>query len=200
MTLETIKNIVSEFYHGDLIAEDFADLYYDAQLKIFSVRWRDKNMTALRHYLETMGDGTPPLLVTEGTAILPSDYFHQRYAYYMHNNVPRYIEFINDGELARRLTHAYEYPTAEYPVAVIGGTTITFKPSTVRHVVFHYLKFPEQTVYAVDYSKGMAEFDESGSSPVLWDTPEIIDIIGIILQSLNIQANNSEIQNKLKQQ
>ena len=196
---EIIKNIIGEFYTGELTAEEYCDLFFDAETKVYSVRWAEKDYHSLRHFITNMGDGSPTLTVTGGTAQTPDDFFHELSAYYRYKGAPRKIEFINDHELGHRLAHAYENPTMEYPVAVVYGDTIRFKPDTVKLVTLSYLAWPQETIYSVDYTTGIPVFNEALSSTVKWDIPEVVTIISIILQSLNIQVTQTEIQNKIQQ-
>ena len=197
ITLEVIKNVIGQFYKGELTEEDFTDLYYDAEVKLFSLKWAEKNHAALRHFVTTKGDGTPPLNVSSGFATLPSDFFTEIAAFYRHAGKRHRVEFVNDAEAVHRLQHAYEYPTAEYPIAVVGGETVRFHPDTVKLVTFIYYHFPQPIDYIVDYTTGIPVFNATASSSVKWDTPEIVLLIQLILQSLSITANQTEINNQL---
>lgn len=197
ITLEVIKNVIGQFYKGELTTEDFTDLYYDAEVKLFSVKWKEKDYAALRHFVATKGDGTPPLMVNAGKASLPSDFFFVLAAYYRHAGKRTEIEFVNDTQAVHRLAHAYEFPTAEYPIGVVGGATVRFHPDTVKLVTFTYMQFPQPVDYVVDYTTGIPVFNATASTAIKWDTTEIVAMIQFILQSLSIVATQTEINNQL---
>jgi hypothetical protein len=198
ITLETIKNIIGLYFKGDMLPEEFADMFHDAQLKVFVERWRNNDLDPIVHFVTVMGDGTPALTTVNGFANVPYGFFKERKGFYRYKGVAKNIEFVTDDDLATRLTHAYEFPTADYPVAVVHSDKIRFHPTTVQHVVFTYLQWPQLPVYAVTYDKGLPMFDSASSSEVLWGVPEVVEIIQLMLQSLNIQVNQSEIQKQIK--
>lgn len=200
MTHETIINILSLFTVEPLPTELYCDRYHDAQLKLFAVKYGERNDMALRKFKKVMGaNDTMPLIVTAGIAPIPDDYFARKSGWYYYNGDKVQINFVEDYQYDALLTNKTEYPTAEFPIANIQSNYIRFNPTTVNHVTFSYYTKPEVPVYAVTYTQGYAEFDAENSSEVLWTEGDIPALIQLILQSFNINATQTEIKQKLNE-
>ena len=200
MTSEEVKNIVGLFYTGHMAVGIFETHYNDGELKLFYQKYAEKDYQALRKFKKVMGDGTPPLYVTDGMATIPSDFFAIESAYYRIGIEPIPINFLEDADYDRLIAHKIEYPTPEYPIGNIQPDYIRILPKAVKFVVFSYLTKPTPITYAVTETRGFIEFDGTGaSSTVKWDEANAVLLIQNILQSLGIITNQTEIKSKIQQ-
>ena len=201
ITHEIIKNIVGEFTDAPLDVERYVDLYHNASLSLFMQRYAEGHLDSLRGFKVVMGEGgVPGLIVTNGTAAHPAGFFEVMSGYYYFGAAPVLINFVDSESFDHMLQSSVEFPTVRYPIACVDSQTIRFEPKIVNHVRLTYLSKPVPPVYYADYSTGIPEFDASKSSKVLWTESDIPVIISMILQSLNIIINPTDINIKSDKQ
>lgn len=180
--------------------EIFETYYNDGSLKLFLQRYAEKNFEALRQFKKVMGDSTTPLHVTNGVAAIPVDFFAFESAYHKAFNETWLINFVDDATFDNLLAHKIEFPTLEYAIANIQSNYIRVRPSELRYIIFSYFIKPTPITYAVYDTRGFLEFNEAGSSPLMWDENNIVALVQIILQSIGINLTQSEIQQKQQKQ
>ena len=198
MTLEDVKNIVGLFFTGQMSADIFSTAYQDGELKLFFQRYAEQDFESLRMFSRVMGDGTPPLYVTDGIADIPEDYFAIEGGYHKVSGKPWRINFIDDRTFDKLVTHKIEFPTIEYPVGNVQANYIRIRPFSIRFVTFSYFVKPSPVKYATTSARGFTEFDTAASSKVMWNEANVVTLIQNILQSFNIKVNQSDIKSKVK--
>jgi len=199
MTYEEVKNIVGLFYAGYMPVKFFETHYNEGELKLFYQKYMEKDLQALRQFKAVMGDGTPPLYVINGTATIPTDFFSFESAYYRNGTELIPINFLEDADYDRLITHKIEYPTDGYPIGNIQSNYIRILPKTIKFVVFSYFTKPTPITYKVTETRGFIEFDNTDNTgTVKWDEANVVLLIQYILQSLGIIINQQEIKSKIE--
>jgi hypothetical protein len=200
MNLEEIRNILTQFTDRDFRPEEFDTLIETSQRTHFRNMAGLENETALRPFKVHKGidDGTPPLFFTNGVAPMPSDFFAYKSAFNIVDGEPRQAEEVPDWEFDNRRQHSIETPTKLFPLINLQSHSIRVLPKDVQYLTFEYIKVPTAVHFGFSNTKGYVEYDPLTSVELEWDDANQIEIIGIALNTLGIQATPEDIKQKAK--
>lgn len=150
----------------------------------------------LRKFKVHMGDDTTPLIVTNGKAELPRDYYYCSTIVYKHvRNTTvreRLVEVVNDLQWAERLSSSIITPTLKYPIANFQSDYLRVSPRTIRYLDFIYLRLPKEPTLKFKTENGVLTYDSS-SQELEWDDVNKIDIIHILLGDMGINLGKPEL-------
>lgn len=140
---ETVNYIAGKFPNGGAITPARLNtILPQVSAEYFADCYRRRDWDALRSFRKTVGEGSVPLVITDGTTTLPSDYYRGGDGYYSRGDENVRIEFVDDETWNNRLSHKIEIPAANYPIAKIQDGSIHFRPKNINYVKFSYLSKP----------------------------------------------------------
>lgn len=200
MTLNEIRYILGQYISRDVRPEEFDTLIDSAQRTHFRNVIAINDEVSLRPFKVNKGidTGTTPLFVTNGIAILPSDFFAYQSAYNVVDGEPRQAEEVSDFEFDNRRQHSIETPTLLFPLINLQKSTVRVLPKTVQYLTFQYIKKPATVHFGYTASRGYIEYNPATSTELEWDEANQIEIIGLALNSLGVQASTDDIKQKAR--
>lgn len=214
--LKLARHIAGERLPGKAVSQEMFGLLLDnAQLKHFKRKvglpeayqpgmplpveaydLTQKLTEDLRRFKVHMGEDTAPLVVVNGKAQLPTDYYYCStiiYKLVRNTNVKiRLVEVVNDLQWAERLSSSIVTPTLKYPIANFQSDYLRVSPAVIRYLDFIYLRFPKEPTLKFKTANGVLAYDET-STELEWDDINKIDILHILLGDMGIHLGKPEV-------
>lgn len=117
---------------------------------------------------------TIPLVDQKG--VIPDDYRHYSSVYYdrYYNSTEgcdmdidsRFIPYIKDSKLIRRITSSIEKPTLDFPLWTFIDNEIVVYPKEIKNIVFTYLRKPLDPYYDYDIVSSKEQYLPPGETHV----------------------------------
>lgn len=151
----------------------------------------------LRRFKVEMGDTEAPLMVVNGRAQIPANYYYgSSFLYkYVRNYTIKYkkVEVLNDKQLDERLASTIIYPTLKNPVVNFQSDYLRVFPRQIQYLDFTYLRRPVTPIIKTITLNGVAAYDEANSVELEWDDINKIDILHIALGDMGIEMKKPEV-------
>lgn len=157
-----------------------------------------KNSGDLRPFQVYMGDqNNPPLVVENGYADLPEDFYYFKSGMFVEATKPNpkehFLTFLTDVEFNKQISSSIKIPTIWDPIANIQKGYIRIRPTSIKRIHFIYYRVPKDPYFAVKNDRGIAEYDPENSVELEWDFTNQIDITHMILYDLGIPIGKEAI-------
>jgi hypothetical protein len=147
----------------------------------------------LHQFIVKMGEGSMPLIVSNGQVSLPDDYFRLLSATAQVGSEYYRIRPCDSFTFDYLRQSPIEYPTTEYPILRIIGDVVQFLPITVLYVNFIYYRVPTAPVWGYTVSEGVMQYDATSSTELEWDEDDQVGIIQVLLQDLGVIVSQEQI-------
>lgn len=105
----------------------------------------------------------------------------------------REVDILSDQEWKKRISSFLMRPSLRYPICNLRNGYARFSPNTLKYVDFIYIKTPTEPVYALDYTRGFAEYDSANSTELEWNDVNQLDIMALSLQELGVSIQSKDI-------
>ena len=193
MTLDQVRETIANFAPSiKRTPEQFETALNNAQLKYYRQLFDQGDER--RQFKHVAGEATPPLVVINGKALLPSDYFRWLGAYHFVDHAKRRVRIVDDKAYNELVDSTIEYPTLEYAIANMQGDYMRVLPLGIQYVMLDYLSLPKSVVYGWDDSEGVVQYDPSSSVELDWDDYDIVGIIMVMLADIGIAVSRTQVE------
>lgn len=151
----------------------------------------------LRRFKVSMGDEEAPLMVVNGRAELPANYYYCSSLLFKHirNYTIRYrnVEVVNDQQWNERVSSSIITNPLKYPIVNFQSGYLRVYPSQIQYLDFVYLRMPLSPVVKFKTENGVSVYDTERSVELEWDDINKIDILHIMLGDMGIQMSKPEV-------
>lgn len=151
----------------------------------------------MRKFKVMMGDEVAPMLVVNGKAQLPADYYYVSAITFKHirNTVVKYreVEVVNDKQWNERMSSSLVNPTFKYPIVNFQKDYLRVAPAQIQYLDFIYLRLPVTPVIKFKNDTGIPAYDTERSVELEWDNVNKMDILHIALGDMGINLSKPEL-------
>ncbi len=156
-----------------------------------------RTMDELKQFKVDMGTKSPPLVMVNGFAKNPVDFFYplSMLSKQISHNTVKYgrIDMLSELQFQERLPSSITKPTLRDGIARFNDGEIQVLPVEIQYVLFSYYRIPRTPVYAVTYANGYAEYEPKTTVEFEYDSVTVIDAIPMILQELGFSIPSQEV-------
>jgi len=181
---------------------------YRPGMAMASIQWEitDTIKDKLSKFMVSMDDdGGNPMVLTNGRAAKPADYFFRDYF----STTTGTGRFLKGYQFSNSLKNSVTFPTEKNPIGKLEGDQFVFAPNTLNKVNFYYLRRPLDPFFDsyLDEDDNMVYLAPGETSPgtaippnklsesieLEWDQDCLHDIVEYILQDIGVGINRNDI-------
>ena len=135
--------------------------------------------------------------ITDGQLTIPTNYYYHSSMMlgFKSGSGTNYTKATvkTDDEWDDMVGSKVNYPTEYYPICNYQSDYIRFYPTTVRRVIFNYLRKPTTPNYAMTVSNGAMVYDDDNSVQLEWNESNQYDILSLILSNMGIALGKESV-------
>ena len=156
-----------------------------------------RTIDELRHFKVDMGTQSPPLVLVNGFANIPTNFFYplSMVSKQISGGKVKYgrVDMLSELQFQERLPSSITKPTLRDAIARFNAGQIQVLPVEIQYVMFSYYRLPATPFYAVTYANGWAEYEPKTTVEFEYDSITVLDAIPMILQELGFSIPLQEV-------